>query len=128
MGNFSRILGSTVCQYCSNNYLALLLAFCFAGIALVFFIKVLDLTVTIGTVNGLVVYANVIWANQNMVSFIDESPNGIGQFLKVFIAWLNLDLGITTCFFDGLNAYWNTWLQFVFPLYIWTIISGQLLE
>ena len=24
-------------------------------------------------------------------------------------------------FFDGLDAYWKTWLQFVFPIYIWFI-------
>ena len=124
MANFSRVLGSTVCQYCSNNYLALLFAFSFAGIALVLIIKILELTVAIGTVNGLVFYANIIWAHQNMIAPVDKSPSGIGQFLKVFIAWLNLDLGITTCLFDGLDAYWKTWLQFVFPLYMWTIAGG----
>ena len=42
--------------------------------------------------------------------------------LTVFIAWLNLDLGIETCFFHGLDGYWKTWLQFVFPFCIWAII------
>jgi hypothetical protein len=32
-----------------------------------------------------------------------------------------LDFGIETCFFVGLNAYWKTWLQFLFPFYIWAI-------
>ena len=39
----------------------------------------------------------------------------------MFIAWLNLDLGVETCFFQGLSAYTKTWLQFVFPIYIWII-------
>ena len=39
----------------------------------------------------------------------------------IFISWLNLDLGIETCFFDGLSAYSKVWLQFVFPVYIWSI-------
>ena len=38
---------------------------------------------------------------------------------SIFIAWLNLDFGIETCFYDGMDAYSKTWLQFVFPLYIW---------
>ena len=38
-------------------------------------------------------------------------------FLQTFIAWLNLDVGIETCFFKGLNAFWKTWLQYVFPFY-----------
>ena len=41
----------------------------------------------------------------------------------MFIAWLNLDLGIETCFFVGLDAYSRTWLQFVFPIYIWVLVG-----
>ena len=43
--------------------------------------------------------------------------------LSVFIAWLNLDFGIETCFYNGLDAYSKTWLQFVFPIYIWVLIG-----
>ena len=32
-----------------------------------------------------------------------------------------LDLGIETCFIEDLDCYWKTWLQFVFPLYLWVI-------
>ena len=32
-----------------------------------------------------------------------------------------IDLGIETCFFNGLTPYGKTWLQFVFPFYIWSI-------
>ena len=118
----SLALGSPQCLDCSNNYhLALLIPFAVAGLALVFFIKVLNLTVAKGTINGLIFYANVVQANQ-AVFF----PSGNARELypiKVFIAWLNLDFGITTCFFDGLDGYWKTWLQFVFPLYLWAIIT-----
>ena len=41
--------------------------------------------------------------------------------LRIFLAWLNLDFGIESCFVQGLNAFWSSWLQFVFPLYIWSI-------
>ena len=40
-------------------------------------------------------------------------PSGETNVLTVFIAWLNLDLGIETCFFDGMDMYSKTWLQFV---------------
>ena len=106
------------CLKCSNIYLVLIIPFALAGLALVFFIKVLNLTVAEGTINGFIFYANIVQANQ-AVFF----PAGETSPLKVFIAWLNLDLGITTCFFDGLDAYWKAWLQFVFPLYLWAIIT-----
>ena len=65
-----------------------------------------------GTVNGLIFYANIVAGNKAV--FL---PSGDSNFLTVFVAWLNLDLGIETCFYDGMDAYARTWLQFVFPLY-----------
>ena len=118
----SLALGSPQCLDCSNNYhLALLIPFALAGLALVFFIKVLNLTVAKGTINGLIFYANIVQANQAV--FFPPGPTRELYPIKVFIAWLNLDLGITTCFFDGLDGYWKTWLQFVFPVYLWAIIT-----
>ena len=40
---------------------------------------------------------------------------------RIFLAWLNLEFGIESCFIEGLSAFWSSWLQFIFPLYIWTI-------
>ena len=65
-------------------------------------------------------YANIIGANQ--ATFFPSTSTHC-PVLTVFIAWLNLDLGIETCFIDGLNGYWKTWLQFVFPAYIWIITA-----
>ena len=50
-----------------------------------------------------------------------ESNNAVITFLRIFIAWVNLDFGIETCFVNGLTAFWKTWLQFIFPFYIWAI-------
>ena len=47
--------------------------------------------------------------------------NALLVFLRIFIAWINLDFGIEACFVDGLTAFRKTWLQFVFPLYIWAV-------
>ena len=114
----SLALGSPQClSHCSNHYISLIIAFAAAGLVLVLFIKILDLTVAVGTINGLIFYANIIQAAQD--TFL---PAGDRNPLTVFIAWLNLDLGIETCFFDGMDGYWKTWLQFVFPFYIWAII------
>ena len=48
------------------------------------------------------------------------------RMLQIFIAWLNLDFGIETCLVVGLTAYWKTWLQLLFPLYIW-LIAGVII-
>ena len=57
--HLSLVLGSNTCLKCRNTYLALLLVFPVAGIVLVFFIKVRDLTVPQGTLNGLIFYLNI---------------------------------------------------------------------
>ena len=49
------------------------------------------------------------------------------MLMKAFIAWLNLDFGIETCFVLGLTGYAKTWLQFFFPLYIWSIAGLMIL-
>ena len=64
---FSLALGSAQCLLSTNDYLVLLIPFTLAGPALVCFIKLLDLTVSQGTINGLVFYANIIQANQDIV-------------------------------------------------------------
>ena len=121
--NLSLALGSSRCLPCNNDYLSLLVPFIFAGIALVVFIKILDITVAKGTINGLIFYANVVWANKTILFPTIDALHPVQHFFYTFIAWLNLDLGIETCFIDGLDAYWKTWLQFVFPLYVWSIIG-----
>ena len=78
-----------------------------------------------GTINGLIFYANIVWVNHT--NFL-KTPNTFGvrvfqQVLAVFIAWLNLDLGIETCLFHGMDVYIQTWLQFAFPFYIWMIVG-----
>ena len=119
----SLVLGSSQClEDCSNRYLSLLITFASAGFALVFFINVLNLTVSQGTVNGLIFYANIVAANQSI--FFPVEFNKFLSFLSVFISWLNLDLGIETCFIKGLDAYWKTWLQFLFPFYVWAIAGA----
>ena len=124
--NLSLALGSSRCLQCPNSYLSLLVAFAFAGIALVLLLLVLRLTVAAGTINGLVFYANIIAMN-SAIFFqpqITNVPAGlIANVLSVFIAWLNLDLGIETCFYNGMDAYVIIWMQFAFPLYVWALVG-----
>ena len=122
MENFSLAIGSSRCIECPNSHnVALLLAFAAAGVFLVFFILAINLTVTQGLINGLIFYANIVWAYKIILFPSEIQENYWLVFLQVFVAWLNLDFGIESCFFVGLDAYWKTWLQFLFPFYIWAI-------
>ena len=125
--NFSLALGGSQClPNCSNRYLLLLFVFVLAGFALVFFTKILNLTVSQGTLNGLIFYANIVAANRSIL--FPAHYGKLLSFLSVFISWLNLDFGFETCFIKGLDGYyWKTWLQFVFPFYVWLIAAAIIL-
>ena len=116
--NHSLMLGSSKCHFCPNTYLALLLPFAAAGVALVVFLSISRLTVATGMINSVILYANIVQVNRQL--FFSNSKYGI--VLTVFIAWMNLDLGIETCFYNGMTAYAQTWLQFAFPIFIWILI------
>ena len=119
--NHSLAIGSSRCIPCStNNHLALFVFFAAAGFLLVVVISILNLTVTQGRINGFIFYANIIWIYKNIL-FPQVDANYFFAFLRVLVAWLNLDFGIQVCFVEGLNAFWRTWLQYVFPFYIWSI-------
>ena len=84
-----------------------------AGFVLVILILVLNLSVSIGTLNGLIFYANILAADTSLfLSF--SKPN----FQTIFVAWLNLDLGFDVCYFKGMDAYSKAWLNISFPIYV----------
>ena len=117
--NFSLVLGTPRCRQCDNRWIPLVIIVCaLAGIFLVVGLSFLNITVSHGTVNGLIFYANIMAANST-IFFPHTSSNSL---YRTFIAWLNLDLGIELCFYNGMDAYSKTWLQFLFPLYIWLIV------
>ena len=117
--HLSIMLGSNQCGTCSNWYLFMLPVFALAGIVLVAVLMFLNLSVSVGTINGLLFYANMVKLNEAFFF-----PNGSVPVISQFISWLNLDLGIEVCLFDGLDGYWNTWLQFAFPAYLFLLMVG----
>ena len=115
---YSLALGTHHYRKCTNIYILLLIPIALTGVALVFLLLVSKLTVATGTLSGLVFYANIVGVNRGIFLPIKSTDP-----LSVFIAWTNLDLGIETCFYHGMSAYSKTWLQFVFPVYIWVLVG-----
>ena len=117
--SFSRVLGSSKCNKCSNLLILTVFPGIISGLLLVIVLMLLNLTVSVGTINGLIFYANIIQIQRE--NFF--TPESNDSFLRLFISWLNFDQGIESCFYDGFNAYAEAWLQFCFPLYIWLLVA-----
>ena len=119
---YSLVLGTSHCKQCTNSHPILLVPLAVMGVALVLLLLVCKLTVATGTLSGLMFYANIVGVNRTIFLPV-ESTDGF----SIFIAWLNLDFGIETCFYNGLDTYSKTWLQFVFPVYIWVLVGLTIL-
>ena len=117
--NKSTVFGSSRCMECSNYWAFLIVPITLvAGILLVVLLTVLNLTVSAGTINALIFYVNIVRANQSV--FFSSETN---SFCSWFIAWLNLDIGLEVCFYSNMDTYTKTWLQFIFPLYVWFLVT-----
>ena len=116
--NYSMVFGSSACLDCSNGQIApLLVGFALAGVGLIALLLTLNLTISSGTINSLIFYANTV--SVSTWSFIPTSFSH--SFLYRFVSVLNLGIGIETCFYNGMSAYEKAWIFFAFPSYILTL-------
>ena len=115
---YSKTFGSNLCdKECSNFHLFTILLYGALGIVLVCIIYLLKLTVTMGTIHGLIFFCNVMSINENL--FFDLSKF---SFTRVFVSLVNLDLGFKMCFYQEMTEIAKTGLQFVFPIYLWLLM------
>ena len=90
-----------------------------AGIVLVTSLYLLNLTVTNGAINEIIFYANVVSITDS-VFLVNKN---VLKPLRVFISFANLDLGIETCFYNGMDSF-KMWLQLFFPFYLIIIAAS----
>ena len=118
------MFGSSQCQQChSNYYLFLIIPFAIAGLVLVLLLFTLNLTVTDGDINGFIFYVNIVSINSHVFFPLNNSI----QPSYIFVSIANLDLGIETCFYNGMDDYAKMWLQLVFPTYLIFIATSLIL-
>ena len=110
----SMVFGSSRCMKCTNVHILITIIVIVAGIVLVVLLYVLNLTVTNGAINGIIFYANIVSINDSVFLVNDN----VFKPLRVFISFTNLDLGIETCFYNGMDSYAKMWLQLFFPSYL----------
>ena len=110
------------CKRCSNNGLYLVIFLAITGIALVFILSVLNLTISHGTLGGVIFYCNIISSNMTTY-FPDRNIWFITDLLKMFVSVLSLQNTLPLCFYHGMDAYWYSWIRFTFPLYLFAVAA-----
>ena len=111
----SVMLGSNKCKICYNYGIFVVAAFLVAGPLLIVFICLFNCTVSARSSNGLLLYLNIISINSDLLL----SSN---SFAFVVISWLNFQVGIEMCLFDGMDEFAKTILSFAFPLYLLSLV------
>lgn len=114
----SSVFGSAECRRCSNAWLAILLIYAVVGIVMILFSFLLDLTITHGTMIGLIFYASIVGVNANIYF---QQGGGRGP-LFWFVSWIILEQGFPLCFYDGMTETVKLLLQYIFPTYVVILI------
>ena len=113
--NTSLVFGSNKCEKCTNIYLLFLLGFAAAGFGIMTFIGRIGITVSHGFFNSIVFYCNIVVPFE---PFLLTDPT-----IMLGLSIINLNIGFPLCFFDGMNALYRAYLNFVFPIYLWIVMG-----
>lgn len=117
---YSVVFDSTECKQCSNWWLLTLLVYALMGPLLIYMLYALRLTLTDGTLNGIIFYAQMIGVFQTLV------PHSFHYYLLTtgFISLINLSFNFNypLCFYDGMTQLWKSGLSLIFPIYLLFIV------
>ena len=124
--NYSVVFGSDVCyDNCTDLYLLTLPVYAIAGLILVVLLFALRLTVATGTINGVIFYANILGLSMDQLTRDYHGP--YLKYLHIVISLLNLNLGFPLCFYEGMTTTARVGFQFIFPVYLWSIVIGMII-
>ena len=119
----SAVLGSYKCYHCSDttNYWLFSLLFIIAGPILICLLYTLKLTLSSGTLNGIVFYANVMNCGKSHILIAGSHgrvESTFGEVMAGFLQFLNLDLGFPLCFYRDMGEMWKPGVSLLFPIYL----------
>ena len=121
----SVVFGSQKCMHCSNKWIWTVLVQVALGPIVIYLLYALRLTLTTGTLNGIIFYAQAM--NGGLTDLLLLHSDNIvltvaGNFVNGFLSLLNLNLGFPLCLYDGMTELWKTGLHLVFPIYLLIIV------
>lgn len=115
--NYSETFGlNSICMQCKNISFLLIVVGLSAGVALTWLIAHLRLTVAFGYVNGILFYCNILSV------YAGELVSLKPRYALVVASWMSLNIGIDSCFYDGMSSVARVGLGFVFPVYLFGIL------
>ena len=115
-------LSDSACrQNCSNYDLFKVILYLALEIVAIAILMFLNITITQGTISGMIFYANIVQIHKS-IFFQSKALNP----LKIFVSWINMESGISTCLYKGMDSYSKAWLQYTSPMYLW-LLTGLII-
>ena len=114
---FSAVLGTRNCLRCSNWYIFLFIFFIVIGIVAIIVIQCLNITITVGFINGAIFYSNIVSIHGDAIV-----PGEAYNEALALISFPTLSLGFETCLYDGLTNLWKVLWQLSFPVYLFMLM------
>ena len=118
--NLSIAVGGPECLSCNNWWLLTIPLYTLLGVAIVVLLLILQLTVTQGTINGLIFYATLL----NVDTYTLLTGYKGAEWSVIILSFLNFELGFPVCLYDGLTEIDKALLSIVFPIYILLLAVG----
>ena len=126
-GNLSVVFGSNKCMKCPKyQWIWVTVLKIVIGPLFIYLLYKLQLTMTIGTLNGIIFYAQA--ANAGMLDLLHlctASCTGLNYVVQIsifFLSTLNLNVGFPLCFYNGMTELWKAGLNLLFPVYLLVIV------
>ena len=124
---YSVVFGSSECKQCSNWWLLTLILYTVAGPLLIYLLFALKLTLTTGTLNGIIFYAQTIGIVNTKFLLSHKAISLMYSSAHVFLSMLSFNLAFPLCFYNGMTELWKFSLSLLFPLYLLTIVVALII-
>ena len=112
---YSVVFGSNECKECSNWWLLMIIVYAVSGPVLIYLLYALRLTLTIGTLNGIIFCAQ-------MIAVIDLRPS-LYTIASTFVkSILLLEPNFSLCFYNGMTEIKKSIFGILYPIYLIIIL------
>ena len=106
---YSVVFGSNECKQCSNWWLLILIVYAVAGPLFICLLYALKLTLTTGTLNGIIFCAQLF-------EVIDLPQSKFDITSTIIKAFLLFEVDNPHCFYDGMTEIWKSGITLLYPV------------
>ena len=113
---YSSVFRGFECTKCHGPWYLITLFYAIAGLSLIALLFLFNLTIVQGIINGISLYANIMYLYDD---FLQEHA---GEPFYSIISMLNFGSTSGNCFYDGMDEFAKVMFQFVFPIYLFSLV------